>query len=865
MSNLLQLRSKKAVPNLWPTKRGRYKIAIIGEAPGESEYNTEEPFVGAAGEILMQGINSIGLSRAEVFLGNICQYKPNGNRIKEFATDSPEIQASLDQLDNDLRLFKPDLVICCGNTALSAFLPWSIEVTRKKVKKEIVFDPFLNDELGNPTMLDFAPKPRLGIKKGWKGQPTVTAYRGTFFKSSGHFKGYKCFATFHPSLLNYSYKDKWLFLTDLKKAITNIAEPFPTFTHGDFYDPFETVRDSLRGLLSNPPTEVGFDIEGSAETGVTCYSFAPTTRDAIFVGLIDITTHQQIYTDDETLELVCLTSQILYDQRIKKIMHNATYEMFTLAIRYQIYIRNYDDTMTLMWCLFSELKQSLAFASSLCTNVPYYKEDREVPDLKTHAEYNCKDSCVTLEVYYALRKDLDSLGEAAVKQYNMFMRILPAVVDFQLEGIDVDVEEIKRQYLSAMRKRKRIERAICAYYKLSSFNINATSSGGDRQNLLYNIMGLKKLTNKKTRNVKADKDALYTIARRERKSNRKVYQTCKLMIAASELSKEMGSLNALYQILPDGRTIYRSSFACPFSTTGRWNSKKSYLCGIGRNFQNVSSEEKAFFLVAWDEYLCQYDFSGADAWTVAAWSSHLGDRTMLTDLEHGIKPAKLIRYMIEHGFESFDNLSIEETKRLSKSAPDDKLYVGCKSRLYAKFYKGGLQKSLTEIYKKSKGKVSLEMKQLILIDKVIDKRYPGIKRWQNHQKKLLWAPLPMLKCGSGQTRIIFGKPNDDATHRELLASEPQANTTHWINLAIERFLYDPINRDENDHIIARPVITVHDSSINKFKVKDLDRARDIIPKCFKNKISIAGMDIECPAAGGIGKTWGSANKGEITI
>lgn len=848
------METRKLVPNKFSTLPNKTKIAFIGEAPGEDEVNTGEPFVGKAGYIFTQALANIGLEREEVFIGNICQDKAPRNNIKSFSTDSFQIQEGLAQLRADLESFQPDLVILMGATALSAFLPWSLEVSRKKQKAELFYDPFTGEGLDQ-----FAAKSQQNILKSWKGLPSISAYRGSFFLSTGHFKGYRCFATYHPSLLNYSYADKWLFFADFQKALARHGEPAPVFRHNSFYTPCTEVRKALISLLLAEPAEVGFDIEGTPETGITCLSFATSSREAIFVGFLDISAgNTRIYERDEELELWSIVSEILYHPKIKKVMHNATYEMFVLAHCYQIYIRNVEDTMILMWCNWSELDKNLGFVSSLCTCVPYYKEERTIPNLDVHAEYNCKDSCVTDECYHVLRSDLEELGPQSVAQYELFMQNLHGVVDMQLRGVAVDIEEVQRQYLFAKKRKERIERAIANVYDIPNFNINSTNKGGHRQTLLYDRLKLKPLTKKDTGATKADKDALYDIARRERKSNRKVYQTCKLLVRAAELSKELGSLNCLYEEDKSGRCLFRSSFACPHSTTGRWNSKISY-CKTGRNFQNISTKEKAFVVADPGYLLCQYDLSGADAWTVAAWCAHLGDHTMLRDLENGIKPAKLIRYMIEHGFESFDGLSIEETKKLSKFAPDDKLYVGCKSRLYSSFYQGGLLKALTEIYKKSKGKVSLEMRDLRLIDKVIQTRYYGIQRWQSHVKNLLYQDLPRLVCGSGQTRIVLGNPRDPATLRELLSSEPQANTTHWINLALNRFLYDPINRTANDEIIVIPIISVHDSLITTFKEEDLELAKTIIPTCFSNPIEIAGRQVVCPAEGGCGSTWGIAN------
>ena len=56
------------------------ELMFVGEAPGADEDAKGEPFVGRAGQLLTKIIESIGLSREEVFIGNINRCRPPGNR-----------------------------------------------------------------------------------------------------------------------------------------------------------------------------------------------------------------------------------------------------------------------------------------------------------------------------------------------------------------------------------------------------------------------------------------------------------------------------------------------------------------------------------------------------------------------------------------------------------------------------------------------------------------------------------------------------------------------------------------------------------------------------------------------------------------
>src|SRR5213592_2064216 len=63
----------RAVPGVGPADA---RIMIVGEAPGQNEDQQGEPFVGAAGKLLDQLLNGIGLSRADVFITNILKCRP---------------------------------------------------------------------------------------------------------------------------------------------------------------------------------------------------------------------------------------------------------------------------------------------------------------------------------------------------------------------------------------------------------------------------------------------------------------------------------------------------------------------------------------------------------------------------------------------------------------------------------------------------------------------------------------------------------------------------------------------------------------------------------------------------------------------
>lgn len=56
------------------------EIVFIGEAPGENEAKTGRPFCGAAGRILDKLLESAAIDREDVYITNIVNDRPPGNR-----------------------------------------------------------------------------------------------------------------------------------------------------------------------------------------------------------------------------------------------------------------------------------------------------------------------------------------------------------------------------------------------------------------------------------------------------------------------------------------------------------------------------------------------------------------------------------------------------------------------------------------------------------------------------------------------------------------------------------------------------------------------------------------------------------------
>ena len=94
------------------------KLVFVGEAPGAEEDRQGLPFVGRAGQLLTKMIESIGLSREEVFIANVLKCRPPGNRPPQ----PQEIKNCEPYLVQQLALIRPKIICALGTFAAHTLL-----------------------------------------------------------------------------------------------------------------------------------------------------------------------------------------------------------------------------------------------------------------------------------------------------------------------------------------------------------------------------------------------------------------------------------------------------------------------------------------------------------------------------------------------------------------------------------------------------------------------------------------------------------------------------------------------------------------------------------------------------------------------
>ena len=125
------------------------KIMIIGEGPGANEDKEGLPFVGRAGQLLDKMLNAINLSRDNVYITNVVNYRPPENR----KPTEQEVVRYLPFLKSHISIINPKIILLLGSTAMNALLNntdviskmrgkwYEIEVNNLKINSIVSFHP----------------------------------------------------------------------------------------------------------------------------------------------------------------------------------------------------------------------------------------------------------------------------------------------------------------------------------------------------------------------------------------------------------------------------------------------------------------------------------------------------------------------------------------------------------------------------------------------------------------------------------------------------------------------------------------------------------------------------------------------------
>lgn len=104
----------------------RPDIALVAEAPGETEAEQGRPLVGKAGTFLRMVIRDLGISEDKCYFTNACLCRPEGNKKPTVTA----IKACRARLIHELRDIEPKLIVTLGGPSTNALLGLKRGITK---------------------------------------------------------------------------------------------------------------------------------------------------------------------------------------------------------------------------------------------------------------------------------------------------------------------------------------------------------------------------------------------------------------------------------------------------------------------------------------------------------------------------------------------------------------------------------------------------------------------------------------------------------------------------------------------------------------------------------------------------------------
>src|ERR671912_544892 len=131
----------------------RSRVMLVGEQPGDREDREGRPFVGPAGRVLDDALETAGIERGDAYVTNVVKHfkwEARGKRRIHQSPKAEEIRACAPWLEAELDVVRPELVVCLGATAVKAVLGPSFRVMRDHGRVEA-------SRLGPPAMPTLHP------------------------------------------------------------------------------------------------------------------------------------------------------------------------------------------------------------------------------------------------------------------------------------------------------------------------------------------------------------------------------------------------------------------------------------------------------------------------------------------------------------------------------------------------------------------------------------------------------------------------------------------------------------------------------------------------------------------------------------
>lgn len=537
-----------------PSEEGKpsAKILFLAEAPSGLEMRFGRPLVGPSGDVFNDCLHNAGLIRRESYILNIWPYRVSKDKNSIFSPQGDKLW--------DVK---------------KGFTEHGLEAAKPTLDKINASSANLIVTMGAQAMSLLTGDVRPMMK--WRGSILST--------NPERVSGKKFIPTVHPAAtLHGTYLWRYLIISDLEKASVEMQYPDLRLPNRSLLiDPsYSDVIEYFHMLGKGH--EVATDIE-VINHQTSCFSLSNDPMEAMTVPIGD-EYGRSLWNEEQEMSIWLEYARLLGNPDIAKINQNIIgFDSVFLLLQNNIYIRGFlGDPMIAQHIMYPDFNKGLDFIASIHTREPYYKDEGKMwkgmgGDIEQFWRYCAKDSCIALEAWNVLKKEMDEGGYWPT--YHRTARLHNPLAFMSIRGLAIDESMLKETHDKITKELKDAED------KLNSVADYPFNPGSPKQCIQYFYIN-KGITpyHGKSGSVTTDDSAMARIIR-------------KYHLPEAKLVQEIRYLRKLQSTYLEVTRDKDGRLRCSWNPRGAWTGRLSSsqtIFGTGMNLQNLHPKFKKFIV-----------------------------------------------------------------------------------------------------------------------------------------------------------------------------------------------------------------------------------------------------------------------------
>ncbi len=406
------------------------KLMIVGIAPGETEVRQGKPFVGPSGHILRTDLKEAGIDIEDTYRTNVFKYKLPNNEFKKYQEMGLSLPDAMADLAEEVSGVNPNCILGLGDPVLYSLCGKSGKHNGINVWRGSILSSF-----GRKTIFTWHPAAEL---HGKDGEGNAAAFRS--------WQRYVRKFDIQRAVAQSEFKE-----TRSPSRLLHVAR-----SSSDVYRFLEKNRNETYcaidiEAIENIPVCIGLSFQSHEGFCIPLWNTLPIHCDNTAKPKKSYSYNLKVSTipTGDLAYIWQFLAQFFMDAKFKFIGQNFKYDE-NMINRLGFYLHAlFYDTMIGSHAISPEMPKGLAFQTSTWTEEPYYKfEGRNFIPGKDKIDdlfhYNCKDACVTREIFDRQQEDL---AEIPFGKEHVTWRMDMHKVYMHVDNVGLKIDELERKNL----------------------------------------------------------------------------------------------------------------------------------------------------------------------------------------------------------------------------------------------------------------------------------------------------------------------------------------------------------------------------------------------------------------------------------